>query len=159
MFEKLENYYHLVNSKIATVQSPAKEGKIAGTSFKKECTVFSAKLLWELFSTDDSVRQLYPNLFFLLYMLNIFPLNAACVERLFSRMKLIKTRLRNQLSQVRLDQLLRISTESPKDDYNDNVYEYFVDELQKKKKNKHAHRTLVFEFCHSLKGRMLYLLL
>ena len=83
------------------------------------------------------MRQLYPNLFFLLYLLNIFPLSVASVERLFLRMKLIKMHLRNQLSQVRLDKLLRIDTETPKDGYNDNVYvyKYFVVELQKRNSN------------------------
>ena len=93
--------------------------------------MFSAKSLWESFSTDDPMRQLYPSLFFLLYMLNTFPLSTACVERPFLRMKLIKTCLRNQLSQVRLNQLLRIGSKSPKDGYNDNVYQYFVGELKK----------------------------
>ena len=83
MFQNLENYYHLIDSKIATVQSPGNEGKTAVRNLKKERTTLSAKLLWETFSTDDPVRQLYPNLFFLLYMLNIFPLSTACVERFF----------------------------------------------------------------------------
>ena len=69
------------------------------------------------------------NLFF---MVNIFPLSAACVERLFWRMRLIRKCLRNQLSEVRLDQLLRIGTESPN---NDNVYEYFFYKLQKRNPN------------------------
>ena len=79
------------------------------------------------------MRQLYPNLFFLLHLLNIFPLSVASVEKLFLRMKLIKMRLINQLSLVRLDKLLRIDTETPEDGYNDNVYvyKYFVVELQK----------------------------
>ena len=76
------------------------------------------------------MKQLYPNLFFFLCMLNIFPLSVACVERLFLRMKLIKTCLKYQLSQVRLNQFLRIATELHKDGYDNNVYEYFDDELK-----------------------------
>ena len=56
----------------------------------------------------------------------MFPLSVACVERLFYKMKLIKTRLRNQLGETTLDNLLRISTESPTG-YDDDEYEYFVD--------------------------------
>ena len=82
MFQKHENYYHLIDSKIAAVLSPGNEHKSSVTNLKKERTMFSAKLFWESFSTDDLMRQLYPNLFFLLYMLNVFPLSAACVERL-----------------------------------------------------------------------------
>ena len=87
MFQKRENYYHFIDSKIAAVLSPGNECKSSVTNLKKECTMFSPKLFWESFSTDDPMRQLYPNLFFLLYMLNIFPLSAACVERLVSRIK------------------------------------------------------------------------
>ena len=47
-------------------------------------------------------------------------------------MKLIKTRLQNQLSQVHLDQLLCIATESPKEDLSDNTYEDFVHEIKKR---------------------------
>ena len=60
----------------------------------------------------------------------LFPLSVACVERLFSKMKLIKTRLRNQLSQVSLESLLRISTEAP-DNFADEEYDFFVDELKR----------------------------
>ena len=44
----------------------------------------------------------------------MFLLSVTCVERLFSKMKLIKTRLRNQLGQLSLDSLLRISTKVQK---------------------------------------------
>lgn len=42
-------------------------------------------------------------------------------------MKLLKTRLRNQLKQI---SLLFISTESPKEGFDDIVFEDFVDELK-----------------------------
>ena len=132
MFHKREAYYHSIDKKIAAVESPSMEGKELVMQLKKERSIFTPKMLWESFSHDDPMKQLYPSMFFLLYMINIFPLSAACVERLFSKMKLMKTRLRNQLAQVRLDQLLRIGTESPKEGFNDNIYEYFVDELKKR---------------------------
>ena len=98
--------------------------------------MFSAKLLWEYFPTGNPMRQLDPNLFFLMCVSNIFLLSAACVEKPFSRMKLVKTCLRTQLSQVRLHQLLRIGRELLKDDYN-NVYEYLIDKLLKRNLNMH----------------------
>ena len=45
MFQKRENYYHLIDSKIAAVQSPGNKGKTAVTNLKKD-TMFLAKLLW-----------------------------------------------------------------------------------------------------------------
>ena len=65
------------------VQSQGNEGKTTVMNLKKEHSMFSAMIPWESSSIDDLMRQLYPNLFFLLYMLNIFPLNAVCVEGLF----------------------------------------------------------------------------
>ena len=50
----------------------------------------------------------------------IFPLSTACVERFFSKMKLVKTRLQNQLSQVNL-----------KTGFTDSEHDFFVDELKK----------------------------
>ena len=46
MFQKRENYYHLIDSKIAAVQSPGNKGKTSVTNLKKERTMFSAKLFW-----------------------------------------------------------------------------------------------------------------
>ena len=45
-------------------------------------------------------------------------------------MKLMKTRLRNQVGQLFLDSLLRISTESP-ENFQDDEYKFFVDELKR----------------------------
>lgn len=131
MFQKRQAHYHSIDAKIAAVKSPDSEGKDLVLQLRKERNSFSPKMLWDSFSDDDTVKELFPNMMYLLYLLNIFPISVACVERLFSKMKLIKTRLRNKLAQVKLDQLLRIGTESPPDGFDDNVYEYFVDELKK----------------------------
>ena len=61
----------------------------------------------------------------------IFPLSTARVERFFSKMKLVKTRLRNQLSQVNLEKLLFTATEAPETGFTDSEYDIFVDELKK----------------------------
>ena len=79
------------------------------------------KLLWKNLNDDDTTKSVYPSMMFFLYVLLLFPVSVAHVERLSSNMKLIKIRLRTQLSQVHLDQLLRIATESPKEDFSDNL--------------------------------------
>ena len=91
---------------------------------------FNARELWSALQKDDCVSSLYPNCIYLFKLLMIFPLSAACVERLFSKLKLVKNRLRNQLSQTTLERLLMIGTESPKDGFDDAVLESFVDELK-----------------------------
>ena len=66
----------------------------------------------------------------------IFPLSAACVER-FSKMKIVKNRLRNSLLNATLKSLLLIATESPKAGFEDDVLEQFVDGLKKRNPNMH----------------------
>ena len=46
-------------------------------------------------------------------MLLALPVGTATVERLFSEMKLVKTRLRNRLSDSNLSRLMRIAIEGP----------------------------------------------
>ena len=65
----------------------------------------------------------------------IFPLSATCVERLFSKMKIVKNRLCNSLSNATLESLLLIATESRKAGFEDDVLEQFVDELKKRNPN------------------------
>ena len=79
---------------------------------------------------DETICSVYPNCYKFFYYLLLFPLSTACVERLFSKMKLIKTRLRNILSQSTLENLLFIATEAPKD-FHDDHYEHFVNELKR----------------------------
>ena len=78
---------------------------------------------------DDTLSTLYPNCYKLFNYLLLFPLSTACVERLFSKMKLIKTRLRNNLSQSTLENLLFTATEA-REDFHDDQYEQFVNELK-----------------------------
>ena len=87
---------------------------------------------WVLYYNADPVfQELYPNSYKLFYLLMIFPLSVAWLEQFFSKLKLVKTRLRNQLCQTTLESLSRIATESPKEGSSDSQYEYFVDELKR----------------------------
>ena len=94
--------------------------------------IFNSHRLWLLLSKNDVHKEIYPNCFKLFKLLMIFPLSAAFVERLFSKMKIVKNRLRNSLSNATLESLLLIATESPKAGFEDDVLEQFVDELKKR---------------------------
>ena len=86
---------------------------------------------WVDLSVNYVCKSLYPSCCMLLLELSLLvPLSVACAERLFSKMKLIKTRLRNKLLQVSLDPLIRISTEAPYE-FSDTEYEFSVDELKR----------------------------
>ena len=54
----------------------------------------------------------------------------SCIQRFFSKMKLVKTSLRTQLKQTNLENRFHISRESPKEGFNDIVFKHFVDELK-----------------------------
>ena len=56
---------------------------------------------------------MFPNLHKLATVCVTIPVSTASVERSFSQMKLIKTRLRNSLNEVSLSQLMKIAIESP----------------------------------------------
>ena len=45
-------------------------------------------------------------------------------------MKLVETSIRTQLKQANLENRLHISTENPKEGFNDTVFQHFVDELK-----------------------------
>ena len=79
---------------------------------------------------DIVCQELFPCCMCLLELCIMFPLSVSYIERLFSRMKLIKLRLRNQFSQTLLDSPLHISTEKPAKFSNDE-YKRFVDTLKK----------------------------
>ena len=52
-------------------------------------------------------RVLYPNMKVLVELAALCPFGNATVERVFSQLTLIKTKLRNQLGQTKLDMLMR----------------------------------------------------
>ena len=79
---------------------------------------------------DDTLSSVYPNCYKPFYYLLLFPLSTACIGRLFSKMKLIKTRLRNNLSQSTLENLLFIATEA-QEDFHDDHYKHFVNDLKR----------------------------
>ena len=60
----------------------------------------------------------------------LFPLSAAVVEWLFSKLKIVKNRLRNRLGDVTLSKLLTLCAESSKDGFTEHEYECMVDILK-----------------------------
>ena len=53
-------------------------------------------------------------------------ISTSSLPNFFSKMKLAKSSLRTQLKQTNLENRLRISTESPKKDFNNTVFQHFV---------------------------------
>ena len=62
---------------------------------------------------ENSALSSFPNLATLAKIVSILPVATATVERSFSSIKLVKTRLRSQLGCDTLDQALRVCIEGP----------------------------------------------
>ena len=63
--------------------------------------------------SGSSYSNIFSETFELMIILLTLPIGTASVERLFSQMKMIKTRLRNHLTDVTLAQLMRTAIEGP----------------------------------------------
>ena len=65
----------------------------------------------------------------LLHIVSVLPVGSTTVERSFSRMKLIKTRLRNRLGEERLEMLMLIGMEGP-EELTDGMREAMIDRFK-----------------------------
>lgn len=73
----------------------------------------TAKDVIHALMSNSTLSSAFPNLTTLAKILSVIPVTTATVERSFSDMKLIKTRLRNRLGDETLDQAMRVSIEGP----------------------------------------------
>ena len=58
-----------------------------------------------------TISSIFPNMSAFAQVCRVVPIHTADVERTFSQLKLIKTKIRNCLAESTLDYLLRISIE------------------------------------------------
>ena len=80
---------------------------------------------------NDMIKTLFPNLSKIGAICLSIPVTTASVERSFSQMKLIKTRLRSSLNDKSLSNLMKIALESP-DELTDSHLEEVVDVWNRK---------------------------
>ena len=64
-------------------------------------------------STNEMLISMFPNISTLAKICLAIPVGTASVERSFSQMKVIKTRLRNRIGQSSLSYLMKIAIETP----------------------------------------------
>ena len=96
------------------------EWKFFRRAFYKEKELISSKNanpdMQEVFQSmqkTEVYKGIFPQTFKLSNIILAFPVGTATVERSFSDMKMIKTRLRNRLSDLNLCSLMRIAIEGP----------------------------------------------
>jgi len=63
--------------------------------------------------SNKTISSIFPNMSAFAQICRVVPIHTADVERTFSQLKLIKTRIRNRLAETTLDSLLRIAIEGP----------------------------------------------
>ena len=82
-------------------------------------------------ASNDMIKTLFPNLSKIGTICLSIPVTTASVERSFSQMKLIKTRLRSSLNDKSLSNLMKIALESP-DELTDSHLEEVVNVWNRK---------------------------
>lgn len=82
-------------------------------------------------ASNEMMKTMFPNLSTLATICLCIPVATASVERSFSQMKLIKTRLRSRLCDTSLSHLMKITIESP-DKLTDSDLEDIVDVWNRK---------------------------
>ena len=82
-------------------------------------------------ASNDMIKTLFPNLSKIGAICLSIPVTTASVERSFSQMKLIKTRLRSSLNDKSLSNLMKIGLESP-DELTDSHLEEVVNVWNRK---------------------------
>ena len=63
--------------------------------------------------SSEAYVGIFPEMYTIINIMLTLPVGTATVERSFSQMKMIKTRLRNRLSDDNLARLMRIAIEGP----------------------------------------------
>ena len=69
--------------------------------------------LFQSMELSEAYAGIFPHIFSLINILLTSPIGTATVERSFSEMKMIKTRLRNRLADCNLSNLMKIAVEGP----------------------------------------------
>jgi len=114
--EKLPDFLHTTNSSFEE-ESSCEESNQDENETEKDLTTntinYSGSLLimYKLFLLKG-LKSIFPNLYQVLQIGVTLPISSASTERSFSKLKIVKTRLRSTMTQNRLEDLLIISCES-----------------------------------------------
>jgi len=84
--------------------------------------------LGDLFSIFylENLQSTFPTHYVLLHLAITLPVSSCSVERSFSKLKLVKTKLRTTITEERLENLMRISCEQDVDIDNEKIINLFA---------------------------------
>lgn len=117
-FSDLEKTYHLPESlhKTYLISDDGDNNDVESNSGDEEESIIlprnsmnisSLLYIFQLF-TDSSIKDVLPNIYMLIKIGVTLPVSSASTEQSFSKLKLIKTRLRSTMAEPRLEGLMRI---------------------------------------------------
>lgn len=118
-FSDLEKTYHLPESLHNLISDDGDNNDVESSSGDEEESIIlprnsmnisSLLYIFQLF-TDSSIKDVLPNIYMLIKIGVTLPVSSASTERSFSKLKLIKTRLRSTMAEPRLEGLMRIACE------------------------------------------------
>lgn len=84
----------------------------------------SMNKLFQLFCVLQ-LRSVFPSLYTLLQIAVTLPVSSCSVERTFSKLKLVKTKLRSTMTEDRLENLMKITCEQDCESNNERIIQYF----------------------------------
>ena len=90
-----------------------KEKELIVHACSKKLSTPSMQEVLQSMQATDAYKGIFPQTFTLLNIILAMPVGTATVERSFSQMKMIKTRLRNRLSDCNLSRLMKLAVEGP----------------------------------------------
>lgn len=107
------------------------DNSVPSTNFKN---LGSTAQIYQMFCTAK-LNCVFPNLYLLLKIIMTLPVSSVSTERSFSKLKVIKTKLRTTMNEDRLQNLMMISCESDLNINIENVIDRFSRKSQKLLKN------------------------
>jgi len=113
------------NSDLSNIESDEESEYISEITDNDNHTSMSIIKMYKLF-VNTGLITVFPNLFTILKIGVTLPISSASPERSFSKLKIVKSRLRSTMSQNRLEDLMLISCETDVDIITENVINNFA---------------------------------
>ena len=111
--DHVETLAHQFNGIVAASLECLEEWSSFRRFMKDNCKHLKQREVISNLCCHSSWTTIYPNMSVLAKICRVVPIHIADVERTFSQLKLIKTRVGNRMNEKTLDSLLRIAIEDP----------------------------------------------
>ncbi|XP_050065746.1 uncharacterized protein LOC114128308 [Aphis gossypii] len=127
--EKLPDFLHTINSSFeeeSSCDESNQDNETDNDLTTKTIQYSGSLLIMYKFFLLKGLKSVFPNLYQVIQIGVTLPISSASTERSFSKLKIVKTRLRSTMTQNRLEDLLIISCESDISVQTENVVNNFA---------------------------------